>query len=84
MPIEQGAVNAVFFQHKLQFLTQGLVNLSGGPKPAAFSKAWCEVNTANGLKQRQNGSTKMRRMNYLTIRPFVVHFNDVPLFSEWL
>jgi len=68
MPIQQGAVNAVFLQHKLQFLTQGFINLSGWPKPAAFPKAWCEVNSGNGLKQRQNEDRHFRRMSYLTTR----------------
>jgi hypothetical protein len=32
MPIEQGAVNAVFLQHIFQFLAQGLVDLPCGPR----------------------------------------------------
>jgi hypothetical protein len=42
MPIEQGAVNPVFFQHEPQFLAQGLVDWSGGPTgscPANFNHA---------------------------------------------
>jgi hypothetical protein len=38
------------------------------PSPAASSKAWCEINSANGLKQRQNKSCEVRRMNYFTMR----------------
>jgi hypothetical protein len=38
MPIEQGAVNAVFLQHKFQFLAQGFVNLSGGPGQQLFPR----------------------------------------------
>src|ERR1017187_718604 len=46
----------------------GLRRLVRWPKPAAFSKAWCEINNVNGLKPRQNICHKMRRMNNLTIR----------------
>jgi hypothetical protein len=35
---EQGAVNAVFFQHELQFLAQDFVNLSGGPSQQLFPR----------------------------------------------
>jgi hypothetical protein len=38
MPFEQGAVNAVFLQHKFQFLAQGLVDLSGGPSQQLFPR----------------------------------------------
>jgi len=31
MSVEQGAINAVFFQDELEFLAQGFVNLSSGP-----------------------------------------------------
>ena len=37
MPIQQGAVNAVFFQHELQFLTQGLIDLTGDTSQQLFS-----------------------------------------------
>jgi hypothetical protein len=38
MPIEQGAVNAAFFQQELQFLAPGFVNLSGGPSQQLFPR----------------------------------------------
>ena len=38
MLVGQGAVNAVFFQHELQFLAQGFVNLSGGPNQELFPR----------------------------------------------
>lgn len=40
-------------------------SIERAPKPVVFSKAWREINTINGLKQRQNASRKMRRMNCL-------------------
>ena len=54
----------------------GLRRLVRWPKPAAFSKAWCEINNVNGLKPRQNICHKMRRMNNLTIRDL-----DLPMLS---
>jgi hypothetical protein len=38
MPFEQRAVDAVFLQHKFQFLAQGFVNLSGGPCQQLFPR----------------------------------------------
>jgi hypothetical protein len=37
-------------------------------KPATFSKAWWEVNSATAWKPSQNDNTEILRMNYLTIR----------------
>jgi len=31
MPVEEGAVNSVFFQHEFEFLAQGIVDFTGGP-----------------------------------------------------
>jgi hypothetical protein len=38
MSLEQGAVNPVFFQHKLQFLAQGFADLSGGASQPLFPR----------------------------------------------
>jgi len=58
--IEQGAVNE---------FSPAQTPISGGASSivewssSGFSKAWGEVNSANGIKQRRNGDSKMRRVN---------------------
>jgi hypothetical protein len=45
MSVEQGAVNAVFLQHEFQFLTQGFVDLSGGPSQQLFPRHGARLTT---------------------------------------
>jgi hypothetical protein len=71
VPIQQGAVDAVFLQDKLEFLAQGLVDLCGGPCQQLFPRHGERINSANALKQRQNDGNKMRRINYLTTRDYI-------------
>jgi hypothetical protein len=46
--VEPGAVNLVFFQHKLQFLAQGLVDLTGGPSQQFFPRQAPRSTTPTG------------------------------------
>jgi hypothetical protein len=69
MPIEQRAVDAVFFQDELQFLAQGLIDLSGDTSQQLFP--WHDESlTAQLPKPSQNDGIEIARMNYLTIRGY--------------